>query len=171
MLTAVVLAGGLGTRLRSAVSVVPKPMAPVNGRPFLEHLLDYWNAQGVKRFILSIGYLGDIIRQHFGNRYRDAIVEYVSETQPLGTGGAVLLAAQFISDDKYFVLLNGDTYFSVDFQHIFRHTIDMDADCCLSLFRSNEEGRYMSLDFEKNGTIKKFRSGNSHIGGLANGGV
>jgi D-glycero-alpha-D-manno-heptose 1-phosphate guanylyltransferase len=171
MLTALVLAGGMGLRLRSAVSNVPKPMAPVNGRPFLEHLLDYWIGQGVSRFVLSVGYLGDVIKQHFRNRYRGATVDYACEIQPLGTGGGVLLGAQLISDSEYFLLLNGDTYFSVDLKQLFCRTISEDADCCFSLFRSDEEGRYMSLELGDNGTIKNLRSGNSLIGGLANGGV
>src|SRR6266436_1070417 len=65
MVEAVVLAGGLGTRLRPLVNEVPKPMAPINGRPFLELLLEYWIDQGVRRFVISVGYLAGRIREHF----------------------------------------------------------------------------------------------------------
>lgn len=85
--TAVILAGGLGTRLRSVVTDVPKPMAPIEGRPFLEYLLDYWIDQGIERFILSVGYRGDVIVDHFGNGYRRVPIAYAFESQPLGTGG------------------------------------------------------------------------------------
>ncbi len=61
---AIILAGGLGTRLRTVVSDIPKPMAPVQGRPFLEYLMDYWIEQGIQRFILSVGYLAEIIESH-----------------------------------------------------------------------------------------------------------
>lgn len=87
MTTAIVLAGGLGTRLRDAVPDLPKPMAPINGRPFLEFLFEYWRTQGVERFILSVGYRCDAIIDYFGENYRGAMIEYVLEQTPLGTGG------------------------------------------------------------------------------------
>jgi D-glycero-alpha-D-manno-heptose 1-phosphate guanylyltransferase len=93
MVEAVVLAGGFGTRLRSVVSDLPKPMAPVGGRPFLELLLQYWIGQGVHRFVLSIGYLAEKISAHFGAAWGGAEIAYARETEPLGTGGGLLLAA------------------------------------------------------------------------------
>ena len=72
---AVVLAGGLGTRLRAAVSDVPKPMAPVQGRPFLERLLDYWIGQGVQRAVLAVGYMHETVRKHFGEQYRNCAID------------------------------------------------------------------------------------------------
>jgi len=77
---AIVLAGGLGTRLRAVVPDLPKPMAPVNGRPFLERLLDYWIAQGVARFILSTGYRHEAIAAHFGNAFHGAAIHQGSRT-------------------------------------------------------------------------------------------
>ena len=74
-----ILAGGLGSRLRSVVSDVPKPMAPVLGRPFLEHQMDHWIGQGVSRFVLSVGYKADVVRGHFGARYKGAEVDYAVE--------------------------------------------------------------------------------------------
>jgi D-glycero-alpha-D-manno-heptose 1-phosphate guanylyltransferase len=76
---AIVLAGGLGTRLRQAVPDLPKPMAPVNGRPFLEHLLDYWIGQGIDRFVLSVGYRHEVVERHFGSRYRSTEIDYAVE--------------------------------------------------------------------------------------------
>lgn len=88
MTTAVILAGGLGSRLRTAVENLPKPMAPVAGRPFLEYQLDYWIAQGVSHFLLSVGCCHEAILNHFGSSYRNAGLDYVIEDTPLGTGHA-----------------------------------------------------------------------------------
>ena len=104
MTTAVILAGGLGTRLRSAVPDLPKPMAPVAGRPFLEHLLDYWIAQGINRFVLSVGYRHESIVDHFGVAYKSAELLYAIEETPLGTGGALLLAAGKVAAGESFLV-------------------------------------------------------------------
>ena len=118
MRTAIILAGGLGTRLRQLVSNVPKPMASVNGRPFLAHLMDYWIGQGITQFIISVGYLKESIINYFGNEYQGIKIEYSEEESPLGTGGGVLLAIKNIKSDDYFVLLNGDTFFEVDLREL-----------------------------------------------------
>ena len=97
MATAVILAGGLGTRLRSIIPNLPKPMAPIGDRPFLEYQLDYWIAQGVNRFVLSVGYRHQVIIDYFGNSYKGVEVDYVIEQKPLGTGGALLLAAEKVT--------------------------------------------------------------------------
>ena len=113
MTTAIILAGGLGTRLRSTVPDLPKPMAPIAGRPFLAHQMDHWIGQGVSRFVLSVGYRHEAISSHFGRRFHGAAIDYVVETSPLGTGGAVKLATAGLPRDEYTLLLNGDTYFDV----------------------------------------------------------
>ena len=115
MTTAIILAGGLGTRLRGTLPDLPKPMAPVAGRPFLAHQLDHWIAQGVVRFVLSVGYRAVAISNHFGDRYRGVPIDYVVEPAPLGTGGALALAATKLRSNEPALLLNGDTYFDVDF--------------------------------------------------------
>ena len=107
--TAIILAGGLGARLNNTVPNLPKPMAPINNRPFLEHQMDYWIGQGINRFILSVGYLKDLIIDHFGDKYKKASIEYAIEHKPLGTGGGLLLAAKNITEP--FLVLNGDTFF------------------------------------------------------------
>lgn len=111
---AIILAGGLGSRLRSVVSDLPKPMAPVQGRPFLEHLMDYWIDQGIQHFVLSVGYFGERIEAHFGNVYRGRSVSYVHEIFPLGTGGGVRqVLIQTKWKQAYAVLINGDTWYEV----------------------------------------------------------
>ena len=171
MVTAIILAGGLGARLRSVVPDLPKPMAPISGRPFLEYQLDYWIKQGVSDFVLSIGYRHEVIVDHFGNRYKDAELDYVIEKTPLGTGGGLLLAAEKVNRHEPFLLLNGDTYFAVDLKKLAEFFAANDADWCFSLFRTNEEGRYMGLDISPQGQITSLKSSTGRLDRLANGGV
>ena len=110
---AVILAGGLGTRLRGIVSNVPKPMAPVNGIPFLSYVLDNLIDNGITRFILSVGYKYEFIEKIYGNSYRRCEIIYSVESKPLGTGGAIKKAINYIND-KYFFIVNGDTIFKTD---------------------------------------------------------
>ena len=92
---AIILAGGLGTRLRDVISDLPKPMAPINGRPFLEYLISNLKTHGFTRIILSIGYMGEKIEQYFGSDYDGIEIIYSRESEPLGTGGALRLALDF----------------------------------------------------------------------------
>ena len=110
---AVVLAGGLGTRLRDTVPDLPKPLAPVAGRPFLHVLLESLERQGVRRVVLAIGYRGDMVRDAIGPRFGGVDVAYSVEAQPLGTGGGLRLAlAQLDAPDTF--VMNGDSYVDVD---------------------------------------------------------
>ena len=171
MTAAIVLAGGLGTRLRSEVPDLPKPMAPVAGRPFLEYLLDYWIAQGINRFVLSVGYRHEIISAHFGHSYGGVPVDYAIEEVPLGTGGGLLLAAQSLDSAAPFVVLNGDTYFAVDLKVLAAFAETHRSDWCFSLFRANEAGRYMGMGVGADGRITSLKSGTGAPGRFANGGV
>jgi D-glycero-alpha-D-manno-heptose 1-phosphate guanylyltransferase len=161
----------LGTRLRSAVPDLPKPMAPINGRPFLEHQLDYWIKQGVSHFVLSVGYRHEVIVDHFGSWYNGAKLDYVIEKTPLGTGGGLLLAVEKVCKYEPFLLLNGDTYFAVDLKVLIEFSLANDADWCFSLFRTSEEGRYMGIDISPQGQITSLKSGTGRQGRLSNGGV
>jgi D-glycero-alpha-D-manno-heptose 1-phosphate guanylyltransferase len=171
VITAVILAGGLGTRLRSVVPDLPKPMAPVNGRPFLAYQMDYWLQQGIQHFVLSVGYRHQSIMDYFGSNYCGSPVEYVVEDTPLGTGGGLLLAVEKLSPNDPFLLLNGDTYFAVDLARLDAFAREMQADWCFSLFRTDEAGRYMGMDVAANGQIIRLKSESVGGGGLANGGV
>lgn len=111
---AIVLAGGLGTRLRGAVDNVPKPLAPVAGRPFLAWLLDELATQGLRRVVLATGYRGDQIEAALGREWQGMSLEYSREPEPLGTGGAIALAMQRIAGDACFAL-NGDTWVELDY--------------------------------------------------------
>lgn len=166
---AIVLAGGLGTRLRAAVPDLPKPMAPVNGRPFLERLLDYWIAQGVRRFILSTGYRHEVLAAHFGAAFHGAAVRHVVEDHPLGTGGGLLLARGALEAAGPFLVLNGDTFFEVALERLREFHSAHQSEATLSLFRTPQQGRYTGINVGKAGEIRSFGTGAR--GGLANGGV
>lgn len=169
--SAVILAGGLGTRLRSAVPDLPKPMAPIDGRPFLEYQLDYWIKQGISHFVLAVGYRHEVITGHFGERYRTATLDYVFEQTPLGTGGGVLLALQKLPRDQRFLLLNGDTYFAVDLPSLERFAVQHDSEWCFSLFRTRETSRYLGMGVAPDGRINELKSSQDGDECLANGGV
>lgn len=115
MKEAIVLAGGKGTRLSSVVKDVPKPMASVNGRPFLEYLLDRLSRYGFERVYLSVGHMADKIQGHFGGSYRSLGLIYVHESTPLGTGGGIRKCLAQIQGDHALVL-NGDTYADLDLE-------------------------------------------------------
>jgi len=166
---AIVLAGGLGTRLRVAVPDLPKPMAPVNGRPFLERLIDYWIAQGVTRFILSTGYRHEALAAHFGAVFHGAGVLHVVEDRPLGTGGGLLLASGALTGTGTFLVLNGDTFFEVALERLRDFHAARRAEATLSLFRSPQQGRYTGIALGNEGEIRSLGAGTK--GGLANGGV
>jgi D-glycero-alpha-D-manno-heptose 1-phosphate guanylyltransferase len=169
--TAIVLAGGLGTRLRRAVPDLPKPMAPVAGRPFLAHQLDQWISQGVQDFVLAVGYRHEAISDFFGTHYGGATIQYSVEAMPLGTGGALLNAASLLPDDKRFVLLNGDTYFDVELRTLADFAARHDADWCFSLFATSEPGRYMGTALDSDGRISALKSDAQAPQRLVNGGV
>ena len=171
IISAIILAGGLGTRLRCVVPDLPKPMAPVCGRPFLAYNLDYWIRQGVNRFVLSVGYRHEAIIGYFGNSYKGAELVYVIEQTPLGTGGGLLLAAHEIGKNEPFLLLNGDTHFAVNLKELIEFSRANNADWCFALFRTGEAGRYMGMKVSLQGRILLLKSGAEPSHHLVNGGV
>jgi D-glycero-alpha-D-manno-heptose 1-phosphate guanylyltransferase len=171
MTSAVILAGGLGTRLRSAVPDLPKPMAPIHGKPFLAHQMHYWITQGVDHFVLSLGYRFQSIVEYFGTKFEGVTLDYVIEESPLGTGGGLILASKKVNQSEYFLLLNGDTYFEVNFEDFVYFARKNNADWCFSLFRTLEVGRYMGIDISHDGQINSLSNNLSAVERLANGGV
>lgn len=170
MITAIVLAGGFGTRLRSVVSEVPKPMAPVDGRPFLEYQLDYWINQGVSELILSVGYLKEIIINHFGDSYTGIPIKYSQEDVPLGTGGAVALAARELEEP--FLLINGDTFFSIDLEELLAKHKMARSEWTFSLFRTVDFERYQCFNVGDDAEITPvLECSGTDTDFLANGGV
>jgi D-glycero-alpha-D-manno-heptose 1-phosphate guanylyltransferase len=170
---AIVLAGGLGTRLRSVITEVPKPMAPVAGRPFLDYILFYLKNQGVKRVVLAVGYKWEIIRDHYKdiNSTFGLDLHYSVETEPMGTGGAIFEAAEKVTDDSFFII-NGDTSFKVPLNRLKSFAEKADADIALALKKLSAAGRYGSVEHTEGGKITAFKEKNPG-GGQAeiNGGI
>lgn len=111
---AIILAGGFGTRLRGVVPDLPKPMAPINGKPFLEIILSLLARHGFTKIILSVGFMADKIIDHFGQQFLGMDIIYAQEPEALGTGGGVRFAMQYARADHTYIF-NGDTYLDLEF--------------------------------------------------------
>lgn len=166
---AIVLAGGFGTRLKSVVSDVPKPMALVNDQPFLTYLLTYLSRNSIDRVILATGHLHDKLAAYYGNSLGSLAVEYSREQQPLGTGGAVRLAMGKTTEPEV-VVVNGDTFFDVPLHNLTEYHHRQDADMTISLKPMPSANRYGTVELD-NERIVRFRSKGDGPAGLINGGV
>lgn len=166
---AVILAGGFGTRLRGIVDDVPKPLAPVTGRPFLAWLLDALALRGLRRVVLATGYLGDQIEATFGADWRGMALTYSREPEPLGTGGALVLAAQQAAGDAFFVL-NGDTWLELDYAAFARASSDAKARLGVALAEVPDVSRYGAAQLA-GGCVTGFDEKGRTGAGRINGGV
>lgn len=170
MKTAIILAGGLGTRLKSVVQDIPKPMAPVRGKPFVEYVLQYLKIYGIERVIFSIGYRGEVIQEYFGEEFNSMKIDYSIETSPLGTGGGIYQAAQ-MCDDEPFLVLNGDTLFDIDlFQFKYLYEIS-NAEMIIGLKAMKDFDRYGVVELADDERVIGFREKEYQKEGLINGGV
>ena len=167
---AIILAGGLGTRLRSVLPDLPKCMAPVNGRPFLFYIIDYFQKQGIEKFIFSLGYKHEIISAGIKEKYPALAVEFVIERQPLGTGGAIQLAVEK-AKGKDVLILNGDTLFEVDMEALALFHKRSGSACTLTLKPMTNFERYGVVELEDDDHIKSFKEKQHYDKGLINGGV
>jgi D-glycero-alpha-D-manno-heptose 1-phosphate guanylyltransferase len=156
---AIILAGGFGTRLRSVCSDRAKPMAQIQGKPFLKHLLEYWTCQGVSHFILSVGYLHQGIIHYFGKNYRGIPIDYAIENEPLGTGGGVLQSLFYLRHpESIFLVLNGDTFFDVPLA-AFSHK----GKVTLALYKIEKNTRYLGITLDDCSKIQNFNDPNSQL--------
>lgn len=114
---AIILAGGFGTRLQSVVADVPKSMAPIGGKPFLEILLNTLAAKGFTKIVLSLGYMSDKITSHFGTHFSGMQLDYVIDPRQLGTGGATQNALSHCEEDHVFIF-NGDTFLDLEVSQV-----------------------------------------------------
>ncbi|MBS1651893.1 MAG: nucleotidyltransferase family protein [Bacteroidetes bacterium] len=168
--TAIILAGGFGTRLKNVVSDVPKPMAPINEQPFLSYILKYLKHYNVKQVVLSTGYLSDIIINHFQNNYKDILITYSNEILPLGTGGGVRLAMEKCNANEILVL-NGDSFFDIDLNKFYNQHHLSNSNFTLALRKVENASRYGTIHLEDN-IIKQFKEkNNEHTQGLINAGI
>jgi D-glycero-alpha-D-manno-heptose 1-phosphate guanylyltransferase len=151
MYEGIILAGGFGTRLQKAVADLPKPMAPIAGRPFLEIVLRYLARQGFGRVVLSLGYMSDTIISHFGDHFSGLEIAYVVEKSPLGTGGAVRLAMEECSSDHVYIF-NGDTFLALDTEKVDRQWQDNRRPIIVGRYVS-DTNRYGRLVTDQNKVI------------------
>jgi len=167
---AIVLAGGLGTRLRSVVKDVPKPMADVNGKPFLEYLLRYLQKNGIEKIILSVGYKWEVIKAYFGDSFEGIKIVYSVENEPLGTGGAVKKSLFFVNSNDVFIV-NGDTFFNIDLKEFFAFHKKKRSVLSIALKAMNQFDRYGNVKIDNNNRIVSFEEKRYYEFGLINGGI
>jgi D-glycero-alpha-D-manno-heptose 1-phosphate guanylyltransferase len=153
--TAAVLAGGLGTRLRSVVADRPKVLAEVRGRPFLAYLLDQISAAGLGRVVLCTGHLGEQVEDRFGHGHSGLRLDYSRETSPLGTGGALRRALPLFESDPILVF-NGDSYCDLQFEDFWQFHRTTGATGSLALKKIEDTRRYGRAMTQPDGTISGF---------------
>lgn len=169
--TAIILAGGFGTRLKTVVSDLPKPMAPINGDPFLDYQLRYLKHAGIRQAIISVGHLAEKIQDHYGVHFNGLDIRYVRESTPLGTGGGIRLALEACAD-KNALVLNGDSFFDVDLKHFHDRHAAGGAQISLALRKVSDAARYGTIERDKTERIVSFREKNGlSKPGVINGGV
>ena len=166
---AIILAGGLGTRLLSVVAELPKVMADVGGRPFLEHLLERLAAQGFDQAILAVGHKRQAIIDHFGHRAAGLSIAYSVEEEPLGTGGAIRQALTLADPAPCFVL-NGDTWLDLDYPGMFVAHRKARAELSLAVLNVPDVGRFGALEISS-GRVTGFREKGCTGPGAINAGV
>lgn len=167
---AIILAGGLGTRLREAVPDLPKCMAPILAKPFIGYLVDYLVQQGIEKFIFCLGYKHEIVEQYLNTQYSHLDIIYSVEDEPLGTGGAILLACGLIAGETALVL-NGDTFFRVDIIQLAAFHELCGADCTLALKPLQHFDRYGVVQLQPDYSVFAFQEKKYYDAGLINGGV
>ena len=159
--TAVILAGGVGSRLQSVVSDRPKGLAVVYGRPFLSFLLDQLAAAGVRHVVFSTGYMAEQIHAAFGESYRGMAVGHSREPSPLGTGGGLRLASRSIRS-RSLLVLNGDSYCQVNLRGLLRDHVDHGLAPTLVLNWQTDPSRFGRVDVDLGGAVLAFREKAAH---------
>ncbi|HWJ89995.1 MAG TPA: HAD-IIIA family hydrolase [Flavisolibacter sp.] len=167
---AIILAGGMGTRLKGTVPDLPKAMAPVAGRPFLSFVIDSFRMAGVDRFIFSLGHQAASITDYLAQEYPTLDYKIVKEEIPLGTGGAVRLAISEAQEENV-VVANGDTLFKTDIEALYSLHQSKRAECTLSLKPMSNFERYGVVEMDEDGRITNFREKQFYAKGLINGGL
>ncbi len=167
---AIVLAGGFGTRLQKVVAEVPKPMAPVAGKPFLHYIFDYLIKNDITHAVLAVGYLREVIIDTYGDNYRSLKLTYSIETDPLGTGGGIMQACKYLQGNEAMVI-NGDTFFDVDLHALTSFHQQQKALLSVALKRMENFDRYGTVETNDTHQITGFREKRYMSEGLINGGI
>lgn len=170
-ITVAILAGGLGSRLRAALPDTPKVLAPVLGRPFLAHLLDFFERAGLLDVVLLTGYRADLVRAAFGERRGEVRLRYSTEPAPLGTGGALRHAAPHF-ESSLVLLANGDSLCPVDLAAFRAFHEDRAADLSLVLARVPDCSRFGQVRCAEEGRVRAFAEKTAQAApGLVNAGL
>ena len=170
---AVLLVGGLGTRLRSVVASKPKPLASVGDSPFLELLVRQLRAQGIRQVVMCTGYRGNQIEEIFGDgRTLDVSIEYSQENSPLGTAGAVGLARNYLLESSDFLVANGDSFLEVGISDMFRFHREHRGLVSMAVVQSDDAGRFGTVQVDDRNRVIGFseKTGRKQPG-VINGGV
>ena len=172
---AILLCGGMGTRLRSVVSDRPKPMADICGKPFLQYLLEMLRDKGITEVIFALGYMGEMIEEYFQDGSAFGLkISYSYEEEPLGTGGAIRNALPKILEEEVLVL-NADTYFPMDYQGLYHFHQENDGDFSLATRAVPDISRYGAVRRDAAGRIlawnEKLEDGGQPLAGEINGGI
>ncbi|MFN5068417.1 MAG: nucleotidyltransferase family protein [Bacteroidota bacterium] len=169
--SAIILAGGMGTRLRHVLPDIPKPMAPVRGKPFLEYILRYLIRQECHKVILSVGHLHEQIQDYFGEEYEQLQLHYLVEKYALGTGGAIKACLNTLSPEEDVWIVNGDTYFPIDMQFMAIEHLKNKATITIALKAMEKFSRYGSVAIDPSHMITQFNEKNYCEKGFINGGI
>ena len=157
------------TRLRKVISEYPKPMAEVNGKPFLHYVFLYLQKQGIRKVILSVGYKLEVIKSYFGLKYLDIEILYCEENEPLGTFGAIYHATMLCDVNDF--ILNGDTFFDVDLQQLANFHFEKQTKLSVALKPLKNFDRYGTVKLDAADRITEFAEKKFMKQGLINGGV
>lgn len=166
---AIILAGGLGTRLLNTIGGLPKPMAPVNGKPFLYHILNWIKEYPLDKIVISTGYVSKLIIEYFGNSFSGIPLEYMVEQIPLGTGGAIRFAMQKCEGED-FLVLNGDTYYPVELDKFIAFHSERKSSFSLVLKPMKDFSRYGRVEFRAD-VVERFVEKKQCDEGFINGGI
>ncbi|MCH1951659.1 nucleotidyltransferase family protein [Enterocloster sp. OA13] len=169
---AILLAGGLGTRLRSVVSDRPKPMALIEGRPFMEYVTRELVRSGMTDIIFAVGYKGTMVEEYFGDGERFGFhASYAYEETLLGTAGAIKNAGRFVTEERFFVL-NADTFYQIDYTRLKRLQDSLDLDMALVLREVPDVSRYGQAILDEKGFLTAFNEKTEETRmGTINGGI
>jgi NDP-sugar pyrophosphorylase family protein len=170
---AVLLVGGLGTRLRSAVSSLPKALASVGDRPFLELLVRQLARQGIDQLVMCTGYLAEQIEKTLGDGSNFGVkIEYSKEAVPLGTAGALKLAQGYIQHESEFLVLNGDSFLQIDFSELINFHRKRDSLATIAVVPVQNASRYGTVQVEADDRVLGFaEKTGDNVPGIINAGV
>jgi D-glycero-alpha-D-manno-heptose 1-phosphate guanylyltransferase len=165
-----ILAGGSGTRIRESIPGLPKALAPVGDKTFIDHLIQLYISKGIRRFVICLGEFQDQVIEHLKTHHPELDKVFVCEQEPLGTGGAIKNALPYCNDDTVLVV-NGDTYFPIDLESAANFHQRSNAECTIVLKPVNDASRYGLIQLDDKGRVTGFSEKTGSGKGLINGGA